>query len=61
MRYVIDCFRLHKILKSLSEAHEKSFPESTVAKLVSMAEELGCELGAGLETVSQGVRRGGLS
>ena len=40
MHYAIDCFRLHKILKSLSEAYEKSFPEGTVAKLVGRAEEL---------------------
>jgi hypothetical protein len=40
MHYVIDCFRLHKILKSLSEAHEKNFSENTIAKLVVLAEEL---------------------
>jgi hypothetical protein len=40
MRYVIDCFRLHKVLKSLSEAHEKSFPEATIARLVGQAEGL---------------------
>ena len=47
MRYVIDCFRLHKALKSLSEAHEKSFPEGTVAKLVGLAEGLGRPLARG--------------
>jgi Phosphotransferase enzyme family len=40
IRYVVDCFRLHKILKSLSESWEKRFPAGTVAKLVGMAEEL---------------------
>jgi Phosphotransferase enzyme family len=47
MRYVIDCFRLHKVLKSLSEAHEKSPPEATVAKLVGLAEGLGRLLARG--------------
>jgi phosphotransferase family enzyme len=41
MRYLVDCFRLHKVLKSLSEANDKNFPEATVAKLVGQAEELG--------------------
>jgi hypothetical protein len=41
MRYVVDCFRLHKILKSLSESWEKRFPAATVAKLVEMGEGLG--------------------
>jgi Ser/Thr protein kinase RdoA (MazF antagonist) len=40
MRYVIECFRLHKILKSLSEAQEKSFPEATIIKQVDQAERL---------------------
>jgi phosphotransferase family enzyme len=40
MRYVVDCFRLHKVLKSLSESREKGYPQATVAKLVGMAEEL---------------------
>jgi hypothetical protein len=47
MRYVIDCFRLHKVLKSLSEAQEKSFPGSTVIKLVGQAEGLGRLLAQG--------------
>jgi len=47
MRYVVDCFRLHKVLKSLSEARDKSFPEPTVAKLVDHAEELGRFLAPG--------------
>jgi hypothetical protein len=41
MRYVVDCFRLHKVLKSLSESWEKRFPAATVAKLVEMGEGLG--------------------
>lgn len=41
MRYVVDCFRLHKVLKSLSESWKKRFPAATVAKLVEMAEGLG--------------------
>jgi phosphotransferase family enzyme len=40
MRYVVDCFRLHKVLKSLSESRKKGYPEGTVVKLVGMAEEL---------------------
>jgi Phosphotransferase enzyme family len=40
MRHVVDCFRLHKVLKSLSEACDKNFPEPTVAKLIRQAEEL---------------------
>jgi hypothetical protein len=40
MRYLVDCFRLHKVLKSLSESWEKRFPAGTVAKLVGMAEGL---------------------
>jgi aminoglycoside phosphotransferase (APT) family kinase protein len=41
MRYVVDAFRLHKVLKSLSESWEKRFPAATVAKLVAMGEGLG--------------------
>ena len=37
-KYLIDCFRLHKIVKSLSESVSWKFPESTVAKLIGMAE-----------------------
>jgi phosphotransferase family enzyme len=40
LRHVVDCFRLHKIIKSLSESVRKQFPERTVAKLVGMGEEL---------------------
>jgi hypothetical protein len=47
MRYVVDCFRLHKVLKSLSEARDKHFPEPTVAKLLRQAEELGILLAQG--------------
>jgi hypothetical protein len=41
MRYLVDCLRLHKVLKSLSESWQKGYPAGTVAKLVGMAEELG--------------------
>lgn len=41
MRFVVDSFRLHKVLKSLSESWEKRYPAGTVAKLVGMAEGLG--------------------
>jgi hypothetical protein len=40
MRYIVDCFRLHKIIKSLSESLESSIPESTVAKIVGLGERL---------------------
>ncbi len=40
LRYVVDCFRLHKIIKSLRESVRKHFPEGTVAKLVGLGEEL---------------------
>jgi len=40
LQHIIDCFRLHKTLKSLSESASKQFPEKTVAKLVGIAEEL---------------------
>jgi hypothetical protein len=41
MQCLVDCFRLHKVLKSLSESGEKRYPAGTVAKLVEMAEGLG--------------------
>jgi hypothetical protein len=41
MTDVVNCFRLHKVLKSLSESWEKRYPVGTVAKLVGMAEGLG--------------------
>jgi hypothetical protein len=40
MRYVVDCFRLHKVIQSLSESLESGFPESTVSKLVDRGERL---------------------
>jgi hypothetical protein len=40
MRYVVDGYRLHKTLKSLSEAAEKKYPENKVAKLVEVVEGL---------------------
>jgi hypothetical protein len=47
MHYLVDCFRLHKVLKSLGDARDKSFPEPTVAKLVGQAEKLGRPLARG--------------
>ncbi len=44
MRRVVDCFRLHKIVKSLSECVSWNFPESTIAKLVQLGEDLNCQL-----------------
>jgi hypothetical protein len=40
MSFVVDCFRLHKVLKSLGGARERTFPESKVAKLVDLGEQL---------------------
>ena len=45
MTYIVDCFRLHKLIKSLSDSLSWKFPEETVAKLVGMVEELGRLLG----------------
>ena len=41
MRYVTDCFRLHRVFDWLSRSVEKQFSEDKVAKLVSQAEQLG--------------------
>jgi aminoglycoside phosphotransferase (APT) family kinase protein len=43
MRYVIDCFRLHRILKALGRAHERAFPEERIAKAIESGERL-CQL-----------------
>jgi hypothetical protein len=40
MSFVVDCFRLHKVLKSLSGARERQFPEGKVAKLIDLGEQL---------------------
>src|SRR5205823_295160 len=40
MRYIVDCFRLHKIIQALSESLEWSFLESAVSKLVDSGERL---------------------
>ena len=40
MSFVVDCFQLHKVLKSLGGARERKFPESKVAKLVDLGEQL---------------------
>ncbi len=39
MRYVVDCFRLHRIFDWLSRAVEKQFSEHKVGKLVALAEQ----------------------
>lgn len=41
MRAAVDCFRLHKTLKSLSDSVSLKFDEGTVLKLIGMAERLG--------------------
>ena len=40
MRYIVDCFRLHKIMNWLSQALDREYPEKNVAKLVRMGERL---------------------
>jgi aminoglycoside phosphotransferase (APT) family kinase protein len=41
MRHVVDCFRLHRVLKALAGARARKLPEGTVAKLVESGERLG--------------------
>ena len=41
MRYLVDCFRLHRVLKALSGAEERALSEARVAKLVEIGEQLG--------------------
>jgi hypothetical protein len=38
MRRVVECFRLHKLMKALSESVDWNFQESSVATLVGRAE-----------------------
>jgi hypothetical protein len=40
MEFLVNCFCLHKVLKSLSNAAIMKFPEHTVLKLIAMGEEL---------------------
>jgi aminoglycoside phosphotransferase (APT) family kinase protein len=40
MKYVVDCFRLHMTLRSLSQAVLKGYKERDVAKLLGIAERL---------------------
>jgi aminoglycoside phosphotransferase (APT) family kinase protein len=42
--YLLDCFRLHKVVKSLSESVLLGFSRKTVEKLMDMAEQLGGRL-----------------
>jgi Phosphotransferase enzyme family len=40
MRHVVDCFRLHRVLKALAGARVRNLPAGGVAKLVESAERL---------------------
>jgi Phosphotransferase enzyme family len=40
MKYIVDCFRLHMVMNSLSQAVLKGFKEKGVAKLLDMGERL---------------------
>lgn len=40
MRFVVDCFRLHKVINWLSQSIDRQYPEKEVAKLVHMGEQL---------------------
>jgi hypothetical protein len=40
MRHVVDCFRLHRVLKVLAGAQARELPEGTVASLVESGERL---------------------
>lgn len=44
MGFILDCFRLHKVIKSLGDSVTWKFPEETVVKLVSMVEDIGQQL-----------------
>jgi hypothetical protein len=45
LRHVVDCFRLHRVLKVLGGARAPDFPESKVARLVESAERLSDRVG----------------
>ena len=40
MRFVMDCFRLHRVMNWLSLAAERRFPEPDVLDLLDRAEEI---------------------
>jgi aminoglycoside phosphotransferase (APT) family kinase protein len=40
MRYIVDCFRLHKVIQSLSESVDWGFRERSVTELVARGERL---------------------
>ena len=40
MRETINCFRLHKMLKSLSDSAEMNFPRTSVEKILGLAEKI---------------------
>ena len=40
VQYLLDCYYLHKVLKTLSESASFRFPERTVTRLVTLAEEV---------------------
>ena len=44
LRYLLGCFRLHKVLKSLSDSVLLGFSQKTVEKLMDTAERLGQRL-----------------
>ncbi len=41
MRFVVDCFRLHKVINWLSQSLDRQYPEEEVAKLVGIGERIG--------------------
>jgi Phosphotransferase enzyme family len=41
MRYIVDCFRLHRIVKALGRAGERAFPETRIEKTIESGEQLG--------------------
>ncbi len=40
MRHIVDCFRLHRILKGLGRAAERGFPEQRIEKAIESGERL---------------------
>jgi Phosphotransferase enzyme family len=40
MRYIVDCLRLHRILKALGRAQERAFPETRIVKEIEAGERL---------------------
>lgn len=44
MRCIVDCFRLHRVLKALGRSAEREFPESRVMRMVESCERLDASL-----------------